>query len=304
MNTHLAGVVVAFDGGCASTSAVLWAAGEAARRNCPLTVVRVVVPGTAGTELDLRDDLDVDDGGEDMVQVQRILEHAADMVADRVPSISTLLAEGVDDPSLTLCLHDAAVLVLGRRGRTGQRAASLGSTSAELVRRTTCPIVVVPESAQPSRARVPLVVVGLDRRHEAAGALAFAIAEASLRGATLEVLYAVHDKGAASRPVGAARARWEELLELLVPLTPEWPEVTVSPVITAKPLLDALVERSAAAELVVVGSADAMRLGGLQAGAIEADLMRSSAAAVAYVRAAPAVDRHPVGYKAPLLSAR
>jgi nucleotide-binding universal stress UspA family protein len=86
---------------------------------------------------------------------------------------------------------DAALLVVGARGRGSIRSVLLGSVSYECVHRSSKPIAVIRAGMAHHRAEGPQrIVVGIDGSANSRVALDWAVAEASLRDAELEVVHA------------------------------------------------------------------------------------------------------------------
>jgi nucleotide-binding universal stress UspA family protein len=85
----------------------------------------------------------------------------------------------IGDPTDVLAAvisEDAALAVVGSRGRGPTRAAVLGSVSSALAHRSPCPLVVVPPGAQVQLAAAPAIVCGLDGSTAAVRALRSAAA--------------------------------------------------------------------------------------------------------------------------------
>ena len=112
-------IVVGVDGSESAASALRWAAGEAFRRDCPLTVI---------AESAVAD------------QVQD--------VAARYPSVHIGLTRTTGTPARALveASRGAAMLVVGsRNGHLGGQAL-LGSVSAYCAAHALCPIVIIPDA--------------------------------------------------------------------------------------------------------------------------------------------------------------
>lgn len=85
----------------------------------------------------------------------------------------------------------AATLVLGTHGRRGLQRFRLGSVAEEAVRRSSCPVLVVPNASTAAPGTDRPVLVPVDFSEPSARALATGAALADLYGAPLEVLYAL-----------------------------------------------------------------------------------------------------------------
>jgi nucleotide-binding universal stress UspA family protein len=137
-------VATAFDGSPESSQALEWAAKIAQSPETRLRVVSVHAPiafphVSAGGAF----------AGESVSQALRrelVQQHAA-AIAAHGDSADGILRDG--DPATVLvdASRDADVLVMGSRGYGPLRAVLLGSVSQAVIRRATCPIVVVPRAA-------------------------------------------------------------------------------------------------------------------------------------------------------------
>ncbi|MDT0404683.1 MULTISPECIES: universal stress protein [Streptomyces] len=180
-------VVAAVDGSDDSLRALRWALDAARRREAPLRVVHVrqYAPWARPEVLAAGPP----DPAEDPV-LDRAREHLAGFsAAEYVP------LEGAPGALLPEAGAEAALLVLGSRGRGGFASLLLGSNSLAAARDAECPVVVVPrpgrggDGAGQAGPDAP-VVVGVNAESPDEATLAFAFAEAALRGVPLRVLAA------------------------------------------------------------------------------------------------------------------
>ncbi|MFI2427271.1 universal stress protein [Streptomyces sp. NPDC018955] len=188
MNTQP--VVAAVDGSDDSPRALEWALDAARRRGAPLRIVHVR-QYTLWTRPE--------------VTAARPPDPDADPVLDRVrvhlarrggpPAVEYAVLEGAPGVLLPEAGAAARLLVLGSRGRGGFAGLLLGSHSLAAARDAECPVVVVPRPGRGGEEEPPggsgrPVVVGLNADGPDEATLAFAFAEAALRGARLRVLAA------------------------------------------------------------------------------------------------------------------
>ena len=134
-------IVVGVDGSPHSVSALRWALDEARRRHAGVDVVHAwQYPGVLffGETMVIAAD-DVEQGARD------VLEHTMQEVAGELADIDvrTTVERGHPVGVLTECAKDAALLVVGSRGRGGFTGLLLGSVSSEVVHHAPCPAVVV-----------------------------------------------------------------------------------------------------------------------------------------------------------------
>lgn len=186
-------VVVGFDGSPPARSAAVWAAEEAASRDCELLLVQVVrgpVPELVFTPLSTP--------LPEAVSEESVRSHAENELADLSDEcirmfpdlhITTRLEHGHPSEALREVGRDAEMLVVGSSGRSGLSRALLGSTAAELAGHHERPVVVVREA----KAGDGRVVVGVDGSDSSAAAIDFAFEFASRRGRDLLAVHAWAD---------------------------------------------------------------------------------------------------------------
>ncbi|GAA3096913.1 universal stress protein [Streptomyces echinatus] len=183
-------VIAAVDGSADSLRALDWALDAARRRAAPLRVVHVrqyAAWGQADVLVAAPPEADGDP----------VLDEVRTRIGDRPgePAVEYVALEGVPGAVLPELGGDAQLLVLGSRGRGGFASLLLGSNGLAAARDADCPVVVVPPPGREVHGEGPAepgprVVVGLHADSPDEGVLAFAFAEAALRGARLQVIAA------------------------------------------------------------------------------------------------------------------
>ncbi|WP_055489332.1 universal stress protein [Streptomyces sp. TP-A0356] len=183
-------VVAAVDGSDESLRALEWALTDARLREVPLRVVhaRQYAPGPQP---------DVLGTGPPKPPESPVLDQVRAHLAGRadLPVAEYQELRGAPSAVLPELGDTAEVIVLGSRGRGGFASLLLGSTGLAAARDAACPVVVVPPPGREVHEGLPLppgprVVVGLHVDSPAEASLAFAFAEAHLRGARLHVIAA------------------------------------------------------------------------------------------------------------------
>ena len=147
---ELPGVVVGDDCSPAASTAVLWAVEDAARRGCPLHVVRGWSISTAP-----RPDSAV--GGytpsmceyEDTVRAR--MEEQWASVRGRVPELHLQPVHQQPAKALIEASKSADVVVVGASGRGRVARIVLGSVTKDVVKHAHCPVVVVPSPRDDDR---------------------------------------------------------------------------------------------------------------------------------------------------------
>lgn len=283
-------VVVGVDGSEQSLRAAHWAAAEANRRGLPLTVVTTYsLPAFAASSMDggyaLMDESALRQGSE------KVIDQAKDFLRDYPGEITYFIESGDAAGVLLDYSQDAAVLVVGSRGRGGFLGRLLGSVSSALPAHAKCPTVVVPLkfSSQESNAvttatgAIPLITParaaeeaadGSSRRDDtravSAGvdgsdfgrvAALVAAREASERGTSLRIVCALPPLGATlvwiPTHVEDGQAQ-EELREKLDAgrrwLHSHYPDLEIEATVVDGSAVDVLVEETRNSQLTVVGT--------------------------------------------------
>jgi nucleotide-binding universal stress UspA family protein len=270
-------VVVGVDGSESAAHAAHWAAVEATRRHLPLRLVHAVrtptLTYTGGPFVDQQYVNDMTAEGHHQ------MAGLTAQITDIHPELDVRTSVVVADPQATLVAESktAALMVLGSRGLGGFTGILVGSTAVALVAHGHCPVAVIrtrtPDGIPPVGGPV---VVGVDGSPAGDAAVALAFEEASLRGTDL---VAVHTWIEYSSDNAYAYARqyvldWDAIetreRELLAQRLDGWqekyPDVQVRRIVTRDRPVRALLEHSAEAQLLVVGSRGHGGFGGMLLG--------------------------------------
>ncbi|WP_328727929.1 universal stress protein [Streptomyces jietaisiensis] len=283
-------LVVGVDGSDGSLAAVDWAVDEAARHHLELRLLYASLweryegslPATSRER------------PSEQVMAEHIVESAAERVRRRDPTVKvfteTVAAEAVS--ALLDAGTDAGAVITGSRGRGGFKGTLLGSVSLAVAARAHCPVVVVrgnDTALSGAHGRVILGAGDPANGHEAVG---FAFREARARGCELEVVRAwrcpspetVDNPVLPTDPARQHRERAAALLDVLVGgAAAEHPEVRLRRTTVEGPARKVLVDRSAAADLLVVGARRRSGRFGLQLGRVGHTLLHHAACPVAVV---------------------
>ena len=258
------GIVVGVDGSPASKLAVAWAARDAAMRKIPLAVVSVLEPEMTTTIRGIPMPMPPEFTQWQRDEGHTILNDALKTVEDGTKGlgpveVSSELMIGAPVPLLVDLSKNAAMVVVGSRGRGALARRLLGSVSTRLVHHAHCPVAVIhdhdPRTPHPSQAPV---LVGIDGSPASEPAAAIAFDEASRRGVELIALHAWSDTAMFEFRVpdwSRVRSEAEELLaERLAGWQERYPDVDVVRVVECDQPARQLVEQSKSAQLLVVGS--------------------------------------------------
>ena len=147
-------IIVGVDGSDASTAALRWAAAEARLRSAPLVILHAwsFVPvqplGDPGMLAVPAGDLPGQLGAE-RDAAQGALEASVSEAQAAAPGIEVepKLVESDAADALVAESESAELVVVGSHGRSGLRAALLGSVSRHVVSHAACPVVVVKGSS-------------------------------------------------------------------------------------------------------------------------------------------------------------
>lgn len=254
-------LVVGVDGSDASLTAADWAVDEAVRHGQPLRIVHASLweryEGTAPTWT-------VDRPAE-QVFAENIVGVVAERALRRAPGLTVTTAVLAEDASSALLDEgrEAASLVVGSRGRGALAGLLLGSVGLVVAARSHCPVVVVRGDRQALEARHERVLLGIGDHDVDAPAVRFAFREAAARHAELDVVRAWRRPASvpAGHPLlsGGGGLSFEErafdvLDRALEPAVRDHPRVHLRRSAVEGPAYKVLVERSAAADLLVVGA--------------------------------------------------
>ncbi|GAA4507510.1 universal stress protein [Actinoallomurus oryzae] len=251
-------VVVGYDGSPGAEQALRWGAEEAQLRDLPLVLCHAWHWPYPFHPL-AREILD---------QVENVGATVLAAGVDRVHELTeglevrTHLAKGTSAAVILEAAQDAELVVLGSRGHGGFEDLQVGSGAMQVPAHTDRPVIVVRPTLPPTRQNGVRVTVGVDGSPASQAALAFAFAEAELRGGSVTALCAWWDTSALPGPNRlpftdtetmryAAKERFEECLQ---PWTTRYPEVAVTTEFMNERPQRAVNEMARGAVLLVLGS--------------------------------------------------
>lgn len=257
METPLApagSIVVGIDGSPPSDSALDWAMDQAALERRALTLVHTVEPlRYPGSGMYAA-------GGVDYALLVESVKTAGNELLDAAearalaahPGLSVHRLLTYTDPRSTFLelAKDAAMIVLGSRGRGPITSLLLGSVSVSVSKHATCP-VVVRRPADPSGDALGMLV-GVDGTKDSLPAVDFAYRTASFRKMPLTVL---HCYGYSPDLIDVPDLGNERLMvsESIVGMAEKYPDVEVQVRVTRGPAEKHLVNASRNYDLLVIG---------------------------------------------------
>ncbi|WP_084965987.1 universal stress protein [Thermoactinospora rubra] len=275
-------IVVGVDGSRIGLQAAGWAAREAALRKRPLRIVHAM-PAWArdATENDRYVGVArwMQDGA------NAVLNTAVEHARQEAPTVEVDQEILPGDPRAALLkiAPEAELLVVGSHGLGGFRGLLLGSVALGVAGHAACDVVVVREV--PGRPRGE-IVAGVDGSAAGDGVLAFAFAEAELRGVPLRVVHAWnrHDLGG----ILAASADEDNEQRLVKEVLAGWrgrhPDVEVFCEVVHDHPVAALRHAAEGADLLVVGSRGHGAVAGLVLGSVSQALLHHAPGPLAIVR--------------------
>jgi nucleotide-binding universal stress UspA family protein len=264
-------IVIGIDGSPGSAVALRWAVREAEFRQAKVTALLAwgLLDQHHATGEEFDPAYDSRDAAEALAAVvtAAVGPDVAGTITERV--VCDLPARALIDASET-----ADLVVVGARGLGGFRRLLLGSVSEQVLHHARCPVAVVREVAEGTRAgTAERVVVGVDGSEDARRALRWALDEGRARGATVQVVHAwappfVDISGLlpVSGDADVQRAA-EQVLQDMVAAA-DTTGVAVESVAVPGPPSAAILEAAAGAGLVVVGSRGRGGFAGLLLGSV------------------------------------
>ncbi|TDU83790.1 nucleotide-binding universal stress UspA family protein [Kribbella voronezhensis] len=276
-------IVVGIDGSADGLHALYWAVELATRRGWTVRALHVVDEDRPARPLTA--EADHDDGTD-------VLDDAADEL-ERIGFTDAVLEVGYGHPAQALlkASHDAAALVIGRRGAGGFAELTLGSTSQVCAALAGTTLVVVPDTWRPDTPAQGQIVVGVDGSHSCQAALGFAFEIAAERGAELTLLHVPEVPETFPRPdlwVDPEDASWHRDARALVgEALSGWPDKYPDVIFrTRYPIghpVQVLAKESEYADLVVVGGRGRTEFTELRLGSVSRGLLHHARCPVAIV---------------------
>lgn len=285
-------LVVGVDGSDTSLTAADWAADEAVRLGLPLRIVYA-------SEWERYEGPVVPARGVGRPEPQEFAEHLIDTTAERLrrraPGL-TVTAEIHPEEATSALLREgrgsAEAVVVGSRGRGELAGLLLGSVSLGVAARSHCPVYVVRGDRQALEARHERIVLGIGDSDVDSPAVHFAFREAAARDCELAVVRTWRHPGhePMDHPLltGGATGEEEERAAAFLEKAVEsaasaHPEVRLRRATVEGPARKVLVDRSAAADLLIVGARRQQALVGMELGRVTHRALHHAACPVAVV---------------------
>jgi nucleotide-binding universal stress UspA family protein len=277
-------VLVGVDGSVSAHGALSWAAGEASYRRCPLRIVHAFSSPLIGNPIDMTFVGPVNDDVRSAAEwIVSEAENHARQLAPGIRITGELFVAGAA-PMLLREARDAELVVVGSRGLGGFHGLLVGSASAAVAAHAPCPVIVVrprPDGRAFPATPTGRIVVGVDGSDVSTAAIRFALQEAARRHVGVTAVHAVIPPHRHHRPTRVAEGIDQQLFaESLDRMRVVGVDLQTR-VLHADPA-QALIEESAGAGLVVVGSDGHAGLGGL--GSVSRAVLHRSVCPVAVVR--------------------
>ncbi|WP_329537576.1 universal stress protein (plasmid) [Streptomyces sp. NBC_01450] len=254
-------LVVGVDGSDSCLLAVGWALDEAERHGLPLRLVYA--------SLWARYEGGLPSVGQGRPSERVLAEHIVASAAERAErrnsdvKVTTDIVPGGAADVLVREGNNAFALVRGSRGRGELKGLLLGSVGLAVAGRAHCPVVVVRGDRAGLAGTHERILLGLGEADTSVEAVRFAFREAEVRGCILDVVHAwrkpSHDRSGervrAEGPTDVYKERASAFLDAqLKAATAEYPHVRTRRATLEGPASKILVDRSAAADLVIIGA--------------------------------------------------
>ena len=288
----MAAIVVGVDRSEASASALRWAVEQASRADASLIVMHAHQPTFAhGRPSEPAGDaVEPQADAAALTCLSEFIE-AAGVDLDGV-EITRRLHVGRAADGLLDAARTAGLLVVGSRGAGGFEGLLLGSTAEHCARHAVCPVVVVPAGSRRVNGRIS---VGVDGSTVSQRALAWAVEQAAISGASLEVVGVYHPYDAKG-PFGGEfmqiadpgsterfRREAEDHVGTAIASIGTPGSVPITPVVLAGHPARVLIEHSATSDLLVVGRRGRDGFPGLLLGSVTRQVLHHTNVPVAVV---------------------
>lgn len=281
-------IVVGIDGSPQSSAALEWAIGRAHAGGSALALVSAYTLPAMEFYGFVADPNAVDWAREYSMEILAAAAARAREV-DAALEVTEAAEIGPASGVLIDAADGAEMLVVGRRGLGSAMSALLGSVSDRLSVEAPCPLVVVgPEGAGSDQGPV---VVGVDGSEFGEAALAFAMAEARVRGVGVRVVSVTESRPAASasdpelatRMSSAAEVDADAVISRALDVVPTRDGTAVETVVAEGHPAEALVAHAQDAQLIVVGSHGKGFIRRALLGSVSREVLRNAARPVAVV---------------------
>jgi len=279
-------IVVGVDGSEDGLRAVQYAALLVREHDLSLRIVHVVNEiGVYGPMMPYVPDESFQEIGEGIVKDALRFAVSLQVSPDRV---TTRLVHGGRAIRLTEDVDQVRCLVLGTRGSALEHLFT-GSTTTAVLARASLPVITVPAAWDPEKPARRRVVVGADGSEVTEHVLAAAFAEASDRGAELQVVHAWRPASSYEGAVEAqTREDWEQamtaaLTKSVDAVATDFPEVRWTVSVQFQRAALALQEAAARADLLVVGRRGHHAVASLFVGSLARTMVRTATTPVLVV---------------------
>lgn len=253
-------IVVGYDDSEASKAALAWASLEAVRRDRGVTLLNAIMAPVTSNSFGVSLPAPLEMLQELTDAARRALDDIAQTLEVPRGAVATI---EVGSPSGVLieASTEAALIVMGSRGRGGFSGLLLGSVGDQVSSHARCPVVVVRGEVPPD---ATTIVVGVDGSPNSEAALAFAFETASRNGASVCAVHAwqipnyelLVVSGTAD-DVGIPELEESEIRlssEVLAGMRLDFPDVVIDERVVQKDAATALLTASPNPALIVVGS--------------------------------------------------
>lgn len=286
-------IVVGVDGSESSLEAFRWAADEARRRRWS---VKAILAWGRSYVVPVYGDFSDAEWLQEHAELQLHSWLKDELGDDPGIDVRREAREGPPARALLDAAHDAGLLVLGSRGQGGFASLVLGSVSQQCAQHASCPVMILRRDEAAGRDKqaehaTPRIVVGVDGSGTAREALAWALEEARLRHASVDVVHAWRMPFSDGYPVPtltvlpAVEVEQEarRLLDAAVGSSAATGGTRVEPILVCDSAARALIDTAKGADMIVVGSRGRGGFSGLLLGSVSQKVLHHASCPVVVV---------------------